>query len=355
MGFTVVKRYLDKLRMLSMKNKLNCLLTKIVVLVGILLGIGIFSLSIGSVSIPIKKIFSLVLGGESTTEYSVLFDIRLPRIILGFAIGGALSLAGVILQGIFRNPLVEPYTLGISGGAALGVCLNILFKLNEIFSILSLPLCGFIGAIAVIVLLYFFSLKRGFFKIHEILLAGVMISFISSSLVMLIMATSRTEDLHGIIFWIMGSLEEPNWLLIKLMVFISILGLIVSYLFCLDLNALSLGEEEAIHLGIDIEKVKKILFLLTSLLTGFGVSITGIIGFVGLVVPHFVRIFVGGDYRILLVSSFLCGAGFLIFCDTLARTIIAPTELPVGVITGILGGSLFIYALTKKGTSLGEK
>lgn len=331
-----------------MKNKLN-LLIKIVVLAGILLGIGIFSLSIGSVSIPVKKIFSLVLEGESTTEYSVLFDIRLPRIVLGCAIGGSLSLAGVILQGIFRNPLVEPYTLGISGGAALGVCLNILFKLKEIFGVLSLPLCGFTGAILVIVLLYFFSLKRGFFKIQEILLTGVMISFISSSLVMLIMATSRTEDLHGIVFWIMGSLEEPNWILIKLMVFISILGLIVSYLFCLDLNALSLGEEEAFHLGIDIEKVKKILFLLASLLTGFGVSITGIIGFVGLVVPHFVRMFVGGDYRILLVSSFLCGAGFLIFCDTLARTIIAPTELPVGVITGILGGSLFIYALTKKG------
>lgn len=331
-----------------MKNQLN-LLIKIVVLAGILLGIGIFSLSIGSVSIPVKKIFSLVLEGESTTEYSVLFDIRLPRIVLGCAIGGSLSLAGVILQGIFRNPLVEPYTLGISGGAALGVCLNILFKLKEIFGVLSLPLCGFTGAILVIVLLYFFSLKRGFFKIQEILLTGVMISFISSSLVMLIMATSRTEDLHGIVFWIMGSLEEPNWILIKLMVFISILGLIVSYLFCLDLNALSLGEEEAFHLGIDIEKVKKILFLLASLLTGFGVSITGIIGFVGLVVPHFVRMFVGGDYRILLVSSFLCGAGFLIFCDTLARTIIAPTELPVGVITGILGGSLFIYALTKKG------
>jgi iron complex transport system permease protein len=338
-----------------MKNKLIYWLIWILVLGGILLGISIFSLSVGSAGIPVKKIISLILEGKGTTEYSILFDIRLPRIILGFAIGGSLSLAGVILQGMFRNPLVEPYTLGISGGAALGVCLNIILRLDRTLGILSMPVCGFLGAILVILLVYSLSLKRGILKIQEILLTGVMISFISSSLIMLIMATSRTEDLHGIVFWIMGSLEEPNWLLIKLMASISILGLIVSYLFCLDLNALSLGEEEAIHLGIDIEKVKKMLFLLASLLTGFSVSIAGIIGFVGLVVPHFVRMFVGGDHKILLVSSFLCGAGFLIFCDTLARTIIAPMELPVGVITGILGGSLFIYALTKRQVLLGGR
>jgi iron complex transport system permease protein len=338
-----------------MRNKLIYWLIWILVLGGILLGISIFSLSVGSAGIPVKRIASLILEGKGTTEYSILFDIRLPRIILGFAIGGSLSLAGVILQGMFRNPLVEPYTLGISGGAALGVCLNIILRLDLTLSVLSMPVCGFLGAILVILLVYSLSLKRGILKIHGILLTGVMISFISSSLIMLIMATSRTEDIHGIVFWIMGSLEEPNWLLIKLMASISILGLIVSYLFCLDLNALSLGEEEAIHLGIDIEKVKKMLFLLASLLTGFSVSIAGIIGFVGLVVPHFVRMFVGGDHKILLISSFLCGAGFLIFCDTLARTIIAPMELPVGVITGILGGSLFIYALTKRQVLLGGR
>ncbi len=337
-----------------MTNKLNYWIIRIWFLAGILLAISIFSLSIGSTNIPVKRIIFLVLEGRGTTEYSILFDIRLPRIILGFAIGGALSLAGVILQGMFRNPLVEPYTLGISGGAALGVCLNIILRLNHYFGVLSMPICGFLGSLLVILLVYFLSLKRGTLKIDGILLTGVMISFISSSLIMLIVAVSRAEDLHGIVFWIMGSLEEPNWLLIKLMAFISILGLVVSYLFCLDLNALSLGEEEAVHLGIDVEKIKKILFLLASLLTGFSVSIAGIIGFVGLVVPHFIRMFMGRDHRILLIGSFLCGGGFLIFCDTLARTIVTPVELPVGVLTGILGGSLFIYALTKK-RFLGEK
>ncbi|MCM8819937.1 MAG: iron ABC transporter permease, partial [Candidatus Omnitrophica bacterium] len=192
------------------------------------------------------------------------------------------------------------------------------------------------------------SLRKGVLRTQGLLLTGVMISFIASSLIMLLMAISGIEDLHGIIFWIMGSLEEPNWILIKLILSLSICGLVVSYLFCFELNAFSLGEEEALHLGINVERTKKFLFLLASLLAGFSVSVAGVIGFVGLVVPHFMRMFVGRDHRILLVSSFLGGASFLIFSDTIARTIISPLELPVGVITGIIGGSIFIYTLTKK-------
>jgi iron complex transport system permease protein len=313
-----------------------------------LLGIGIFSLSVGPAGIPLKRVISLIAEGRGSTEYSIIFDIRLPRILLGFAIGGALSLAGVILQGMFRNPLVEPYTLGISGGAALGVCLNIVLRVYRVFGLLSLPVFGFLGALCVILLVYSLSLKKGILRMQGLLLTGVMISFISSSLIMLIMAVSRAEDLQGIIFWVMGSLQEPNWLLIKALLLVSCLSLVISYFFCLDLNALSLGEEEALHLGVNIERTKRLLFILASLLTGFSVSVAGIIGFVGLVVPHFVRMFTGGDHRILLISAYLCGGGFLIFSDTLARTIITPLELPVGVITGILGGSLFIYTLSKK-------
>lgn len=314
----------------------------------ILLAVSAFSFLIGSSHIPLNRIIPLILKGKGTIEYSILFDIRLPRILLGLAVGGALSIAGVILQGMFRNPLVEPYTLGISGGAALFVSLNISFGLNQSFGLISLPVSGFLGAIVVILVVYALSVKKGTLKIQGLLLTGVMISFISSSLIMLIMAISKAEDLHGIVFWIMGSLEEPNPLLIKLMLFISIFGLIISYLFCFDLNALLLGEEEALHLGINIERTKKSLFILASVLTGFSVGIVGIIGFVGLLVPHLMRMIVGSDHRILLISAFLSGAGFLILCDTLARTIISPLELPVGVITGIVGGGLFIYALTKK-------
>lgn len=312
------------------------------------IAISCFSLSVGSSSIPFKNIIAAVLRRVPCTEYSILFDVRLPRILLAFAIGGSLSLAGVILQGMFRNPLVEPYTLGISGGAAIGVCLNIVFRLNRSLGVLSLPVCGFLGALCIVVLVYSLSVKKGVLKIQGLLLTGVMISFISSSLIMLIMAVSRIEDLHGIVFWIMGSLEEPNNTLILLSLAVSIIGLILSYLFCIDLNALALGEEEATHLGVNVERSKRFLFIITSLLTGFSVSVVGIIGFVGLVIPHFMRMLVGRDHRILLVSSFLGGAAFLILCDTLARTIIAPVELPVGVITGLVGGSAFVYVLTRK-------
>lgn len=321
----------------------------------ILVSISIFSLCIGSVKISIKTIISVFFQSNKGMEYGILFNLRLPRIILGLAVGGALSIAGVLLQGMFHNPLVEPYTLGISGGAALGVCINIVYHLHQSIGPVTLPIAGFLGAIGVVILVYFLSVRKGTLKIQGLLLTGVMFSFISSSMIMFIMAISKVADLHGIIFWIMGSLDEPNMALVYGALIISILGLIVSYFFCMDLNALYLGEEEAYHLGINIENTKRYLFLLSSILTGVSISIVGIIGFVGLVVPHFIRMFIGSDHRILLITSFLSGGAFLIFCDTLARTIIAPNELPVGVITGIIGGILFIYALTKKQVFLGER
>jgi len=320
----------------------------ILALSGTLISASIFALAVGSTSIPFTEIVEVIFKGKGTIGHSILFDLRLPRIVLGFAIGGGLSLAGVILQGMFRNPLVEPYTLGISGGAALGVCLNIVLRLPDKIGIISFPLFGFLGAILVITIIYLLSIKRGILRIPTLLLTGVMVSFIASSLIMLAMAITRTEDLHGIVFWIMGSLAEADWWLIKAMVLVSIISMVISYFFSLDLNALSLGEEEAMHLGLNIEKSKRLLFLISALLTGCSVSIGGIIGFVGLLVPHFMRMLVGSDHRILLIASFLGGGAFLILCDTLARTIISPLELPVGVITGIIGGILFIYALTKK-------
>ena len=302
----------------------------------------------GSAGIPLRRIFTIVLEGKMTPEYSILMDIRLPRIILGFAVGGALSIAGVILQGMFRNPLVEPYTLGISGGAALGAALCIILQLHYILPVTALPLSGFLGSCLVILPLYFLNMRRSVLHMQGILLTGVMTSFISSSLVVLILAISRTEELHSIVFWIMGSLEEPSWLLILIVAAVSVACFFLSYIFAPAMNALSLGEEEAAHLGIDTERTRKQLFLIASLLTGISVSLTGIIGFVGLIVPHFVRIMAGYDHRRLLVLSFITGAGFLILCDTIARTVIAPIELPVGVITGILGGSVFIYVLGRK-------
>jgi iron complex transport system permease protein len=318
----------------------------IVLLLLLLFAIG-FSLSIGELNFSIFDIPHILRKGEGSVEYSILKNIRLPRVWMGLAVGGALSLSGVILQGIYHNPLVEPYTLGISGGAALGVAFTIVFGLHFIFGAFMLPLFGFIGAFISITLVYFISLRHGKLKINSMLLIGVMISFISSSVMMLLMAITTTENLHGIVFWIMGSLEEPNQSLIRLTILVSLFGLIASYFLVQPLNALRLGEEKARHLGINTDLSIRLLFVIASLLAGVSVAVAGVIGFVGLVIPHIMRIIVGSDFRILLLSSFLGGSIFLILCDTLARVLILPNQLPIGVITGIVGGITFVIILSR--------
>lgn len=303
----------------------------------------LIALATGPSSISISEIFS-----HEPKSIAILFRIRLPRIILGLSAGASLSMAGVILQALFRNPLVEPYTLGLSGGASLGVALGLLLRLHYSIGNISYPLCGFAGAFTVILFLYTASLKKGVLRLQGLLLTGVMISFICSSLLMLIMALSRLEDLHGIIYWMMGSLDETDWSLVLLSMSVSILCFFLLFFKSIELNALILGEEEAHHLGINIESLKKGLFIIASILTGVTVSITGVIGFVGLVVPHILRALTGSDHRFLIPGAFLGGGLFLLLSDTVARSIISPLELPVGVITGIAGGGLFIYILLRR-------
>ncbi len=314
----------------------------------------LISLTSGELKINMFDALKILLGqaDKSSLEYMLISQVRLPRIILGVAVGGALSLAGVILQGVYRNPLVEPYTLGISGGASLGVAMTIVFGLQQTWGSYMLPLSGFGGAFVIIFLVYTLSSRKGNINIQHMLLTGVMVSFVASSAMMFLMAISTSENLHGIIFWIMGSLDEPNTGLVWSTFGITLFVLFISYFFVQPLNALRLGEEKALHLGINTNVAIRILFLLASLLAGISVAVSGVIGFVGLIIPHVLRMFLGSDYRILLVNSFLLGASFLVLSDVVARTIISPNELPIGVITGIVGGTVFILLMsgkTKKG------
>ncbi len=305
------------------------------------------SLGVGDIAIKFADIPDILFQGEGM-EYAVLTKLRIPRIVLGFAVGGALSLSGALLQGVYRNPLVEPYTLGISGGAALGVTIAIVFGMQMSIGAYMLPVFGFTGAVITIFLVYILSVQRRLgLNINKMLLIGIMISFIASSVMMFLMAITTKENLHSIVFWIMGSLNEPNTNLIWLTLIASIIGLGISYLYVNQLNALRLGESKAKHLGVNTASTVKVLFIVASFVTGISVSVAGIIGFVGLVIPHLSRLVVGSDYRILLVSSFLGGGLFLMLSDIVARTIIAPNELPIGVITGMLGGLVFILALSR--------
>lgn len=307
----------------------------------------LLSLSVGEMKIGIADIFRIFGQGNDSMEYTILTKIRFPRILLGVAVGGALSLSGVLLQGVYRNPLVEPYTLGISGGASLGVAFAIVFGLHQLIGSFVLPASGFAGAFLIIFLVYSISSRNGRINIQSMLLTGVMISFIASSSMMLLMAVTSSENLHGIIFWIMGSLDEPDMSLIYITLILALISLISSYFFVQPLNALRLGEEKARHLGINTDTTIKLLFLLASLLAGVCVAVAGVIGFVGLIIPHLMRMLVGSDYRILLVSSFLSGSIFLVLSDVIARTIISPNELPIGVITGIAGGVVFLLMMSR--------
>jgi iron complex transport system permease protein len=322
----------------------------LLVMLALLLAAVAVALSVGELNVSPGNVVRMLLygGDESTMEYLLISRIRLPRVVLGIAVGGALSLAGVILQGIYRNPLVEPFTLGISGGASLGVAFTIVTGLHLSLGSFMLPLSGFIGAFVIIFLVYTISSRRGTINIQNMLLTGVMISFIASSAMMFLMSTTSSDNLHGIVFWIMGSLDEPNTGLIKLTLIASLVVLVISYLFVQPLNALRLGEEKALHLGFNTNVVIRVLFVLASLLAGICVSVSGVIGFVGLIIPHVLRLLFGSDYRFLLVGSFLLGGIFLVLSDVVARTIIAPNELPIGVITGIIGGLVFLLLMSQK-------
>lgn len=322
----------------------------VVLLAALLLFSVTLSLTSGEMKIGLADALNMLFAGgdPDSIEYMLIRQVRLPRIMLGLAVGGSLSLAGVILQGIYRNPLVEPFTLGISGGASLGVALTIVLGLHLTVGSFMLPLSGFLGAFLIIFVVYTISSRSGSINIQRMLLTGVMVSFVASSAMMFLMSVTTADNLHGIIFWIMGSLDEPDGFLIWFTLGSSLLVLVLSYLFVQPLNALRLGEEKAMHLGINTNVAVRVLFLMASALAGICVSVAGVIGFVGLIIPHLLRLVFGTDYRILLVSSFLLGGSFLVLSDVAARTLIAPNELPIGVITGIIGGVVFIVMMSRK-------
>lgn len=326
---------------MSKWGKWSLLLLGLLVLI---LVTSLFSLTVGEMSIDLSQLGQL--RQSDSTEYRVLRYIRLPRMLLALSVGGSLSLAGALLQGIFRNPLVEPYTLGISGGASLGVALCIVLGLGGLGELV-LPLGGFVGSLVTIILVYLLSLRWHRIDVERMLLVGVMISFVTSSAVLFLEAVAHPDELQRIILWSMGSLAQSDTSMVVGMSVLSIVLLILSCLVATPLNAMRLGMSGAGHLGLNTALLARCLFVLASIATGCSIAVTGVIGFVGLVIPHVVRLMVGNDYRIVIPAAFLTGGLFLLLSDLLARIIIAPNELPVGVITGIIGGVLFIVMLTR--------
>ena len=309
---------------------------------------GATSVGMGTVATAIAR---LLHGDEAgspglATSEIIMVQIRFPRVLMGFLVGASLAAVGVTLQALLRNPLADPYVLGVSSGSALGVSVAILFGIGSTFMLLPvLPLFGFAGGLLALVLIYRLAQSKGRLPVHSLLLAGVILNAILTAFIMFITSIMEPNRSAGLMAWLMGSLTAPGYpaLGVFLMYVVLVLGILMHK--AQSLNVLTLGEETARSLGVETEGVKKQLFVLTALLTGAIVSVSGMIGFVGMVVPHAVRLLIGSDHRLLLPASALVGGMFLSLADTIARTIMAPAEIPVGIVTALAGGPFFLYLL----------
>ncbi|HSR69123.1 MAG TPA: iron chelate uptake ABC transporter family permease subunit [Acidobacteriota bacterium] len=311
------------------------------------LTIGPESLSLGEVGTILAQQFPGIAGGEiPLNRQAIVMDVRLPRILLAGLVGAALSLSGTALQGLFRNPMASPYVLGISSGAALGAVIALIWNTDVwLAHIPTIPLFAFGGAVLATFIVYSLSRIKGRVPVATLLLAGIALGSFLSAVVSLILVFSE-ETVASVIFWLMGGLSGANWTGLLLVTPYFVLGTALLVVHSRELNALLLGEEASTHLGIDVESVKLRLLFSTSLLTAAAVAVTGVIGFVGLIVPHIVRLIVGPDHRLLIPLSGLSGAVLLTVMDTVARSLLTQ-EIPVGVISALLGGPFFIMLLRR--------
>lgn len=317
--------------------------------------LGLVCLQLGTQYIGAGRIiglFSSLLFGRPVDERMVdttgviLFQVRLPRVMLGFLVGSCLASVGVALQALLRNPLADPYVLGVSSGAALGVAVAVLFGIGTTVLALSLlPVCGFVGGLVALAVIYRMAATHERLPIHSVLLAGVILNAIFSALIMFITSIMEPNRSFGMMAWLMGSLTAPAYPVLVALSGYLLIGLVLLFKQVRVLNILALGEEPARSLGIDTERVKRFIFLVSALMTGAVVSFSGMIGFIGMIVPHAVRLVLGADHRLLLPASALVGGMFLMVADTMARTLFVPSEVPVGVITALAGGPFFVYLL----------
>jgi|SRR5882724_8035160 len=324
----------------------------IVVVIALKLGavpVSLYGLGLDLLHVLLRK------TSEISSNYDmIVLDIRLPRILLSIVVGASLSVAGTAFQALLRNPLADPYVLGASSGASLGAIATLIVEpylaLPMVLAALVTPVGAFLGAAATIAAVYFLGRREGQIDSSTLLLAGIVsASFLSAIIMFLISTLASRGDLRGMLFWLMGDLSvsiQPSLRWVLGIGFLAATGII--YTTATDLNLMLNGEKEAMHLGVDVRRVRIVVYLAASILTGLAVSVSGSIGYVGLLVPHVMRIIFGSDHRILIPTSAFGGAIAVVIADTLARTVVAPSELPVGAMTALAGAPLFIYLLRRK-------
>jgi ABC-type Fe3+-siderophore transport system permease subunit len=317
----------------------------------LLLGLALFafavSIAVGSVRLPIDTVLLTLFGRGSALERAIVMDLRLPRSLLAALTGGSLAISGAAFQALLRNPLAEPYVLGISGGAAVGAVGAIVLGFGATAPAL-IPFAALFGAVAAILLVLRIALRGGAgLDTRVLLLAGVIAGAFFNALILLLLTYADIESFRSAVFWIMGSLVRANWRDTSLLALYAIPAGIVLIALARPFNLLAAGDETALYLGIPVTRMKTFAYLVGSFLVAVSVAACGVIGFIGLVVPHAVRLAWGGEHRFLLPASFLAGAAFLLIADTAARTVAAPAELPVGVLTALIGVPIFLVLLRR--------
>lgn len=317
---------------------------------------ALLSLQIGATDVTLMHMLAKVLVGEvlSPLERVVLFDIRLPRLAMGTLVGAALAVSGVVMQGLFRNPLADPGIVGISAGAGLGAILAIVLGahlpiwLTDLTGDHLTPLIAFLGGWGTILLLYRVSTRHGRTSVATMLLAGIALAALAGALSGILVFVANDQQLRDLTFWGLGSLAGANWAKVFAAGPMILLSIAAALTLGRGLNGLAMGEATAAHIGIDVQKLKSITILVVAGATGAAVAVSGGIGFVGIVVPHLLRLASGPDHRTLLLNAALLGASLLILADVIARSIIAPAELPIGIVTAVLGAPVFLWILLKR-------
>ena len=351
-----------------MPNKITPKLL-LILLIAILATISIISIVVGPVKISFYQILCIIMskagfisnGNDYFTpiQESVLWDIRIPRIILGTLVGLALASAGAILQGLFRNPLVDPGFIGVSSGAAVGAMIAIMFSsfiISQAYDFLTpfiLPILAIIGAFTTTMLIYRMSKVSQKTNIMAMLLAGIAINALAGSIIGLLVSISSDSELRSFTFWSLGGLDNGSWRISILSAIFILTSFLTIYRIRKQLDIFMLGDAEAHHLGINVESLKKKLIFIASIMVGISVSFCGMIGFIGLVTPHIIRLFIGPKHKYLIPGSALLGAILLIFSDLISKTVIAPAQLPVGVVTSIIGAPFFIWLIFSQKRRLG--
>jgi len=305
---------------------------------------SIFSLSLGPSGIGLSDLGTVVGEHRDPATALIIWELRLPRLILAIIVGAGLSIAGAVLQSLLRNPLAEPYILGISSGGTVGAFVAI--ALGIAFASLTVPLLSFIGSGLVMLLVYSLGHRRGVLDPHALLLSGVMVGAFFNAII-LVMVSVFNQEMRSAYLWLLGNLSGAEFSSISVAGPVIILASLVLVGLSRSLNLIATGDESALQAGVDVVRVRKMGYVMASLITGLAVSVSGVIGFVGLLVPHACRLLFGTDNRIVMPASMIVGAIFLVFCDILSRTVLGPSEIPVGVITAAVGAPLFVYLLKR--------